>query len=290
MTAVKKLNDAPKEKEPYVLYVGVIDIKDNSFNWFEVEKFEDLDKAYKKYKSFVIEQLKYSDEELQDIWGIGRLDIELKQGKKLINWVGIYSREVVEDEDGELVEIEQKESQEEPEILKTLTKVETEEENFKDEAAIVDCDKILSIIEDHLKNNLSKQVVVDLYHAPKNIEGGYEYGSIKYAPKISKEIYETIEEIKHTYPQLKIEGVVDNGYKLVITQPIEECKKPCLNDAIDEVLLEYDGNKVVNSMGNKLFIYWNIDPVRNLPQKVFGPYLTKEELNRKLRELGLPLV
>lgn len=291
MTAVKKLNDAPKkEKVPYVLYVGIIDVKDNSFNWFEVDKFENLEDAYTRYKEFVIEQLKYTDQELQEVWGIGRLDIELKQGKKLIDWVGIYSREVVETEEGKLVEVEPTEPVEEPEILQTLTKVESEKEDFKDSSSVIDSCEICSVIDNHLNNDLSKVVKVDLYETPK-IEGDVcEYGSLKYPAKVSKEVYEIIEDLTCKYPALKIEGIVNNGYQMVIKQPLVSSIKPCLNDAVDEVLLEYDGNKVINSMGNKLFIYWNIDPIRNLPQRVYGPYLTKEALNRKLRELGLPLV
>ena len=50
--------------------------------------------AYKEFKKYVNTQLKYTDEELKKVWDTGRLDIELRQGNKLLNWVGIYSREV----------------------------------------------------------------------------------------------------------------------------------------------------------------------------------------------------
>lgn len=62
------------------------------FVWKKLNTFDGFDKAYTAYKKFVNEQLKYDDQELLKIWKSPRLDIELKQGEKLINWVGIYCR------------------------------------------------------------------------------------------------------------------------------------------------------------------------------------------------------
>jgi putative methionine-R-sulfoxide reductase with GAF domain len=62
------------------------------FVWKKLNTFENFDKAYNAYKKFIKEQLEYTDQELLKIWKSPRLDIELKQGDKLINWVGIYCR------------------------------------------------------------------------------------------------------------------------------------------------------------------------------------------------------
>ena len=91
-----KINFADKEvksnSDVYEIYLGTF--IDNAFTWYSIAKYKDLTKAYKEYKKYVNTQLKYTDEELKQVWDTGRLDIELRQGNKLLNWVGIYSREV----------------------------------------------------------------------------------------------------------------------------------------------------------------------------------------------------
>ena len=83
---------------------------DNKFVWHDVDSFATLSEAYKEYKKYVNDQLKYTDEELVKVWNTGRLDIELLQGRRLLNWTGIYVREAVpdddEDEDDEVPEKE----------------------------------------------------------------------------------------------------------------------------------------------------------------------------------------
>ena len=78
--------------DTYEIYLGTF--IDNAFTWYSINKFKDPTKAYKEFKKYVNTQLKYTDEELKQVWDTGRLDIELRQGNKLLNWVGIYSREV----------------------------------------------------------------------------------------------------------------------------------------------------------------------------------------------------
>lgn len=98
----KKINKAKEvsNSNEYEIYLGTFD--DNVFTWYSISKHKELGKAYKEYKKYVNSQLKYTDEELQKVWDTGRLDIELRQGNKLLNWVGIYSREVVKaDKTGE---------------------------------------------------------------------------------------------------------------------------------------------------------------------------------------------
>lgn len=98
------INDKPKglkkvnhekiksQSDTYEIYLGTF--IDNTFTWYSVKEMKSLTEAYKEFKSYVNTQLKYTDEELQQVWDTGRLDIELRQGSKLLNWVGIYSREV----------------------------------------------------------------------------------------------------------------------------------------------------------------------------------------------------
>ena len=91
---LKKVNHEKikSQSDVYEIYLGTF--IDNTFTWYSVKEMKSLTEAYKEFKSYVNTQLKYTDEELQQVWDTGRLDIELRQGSKLLNWVGIYSREV----------------------------------------------------------------------------------------------------------------------------------------------------------------------------------------------------
>lgn len=63
-----------------------------NFKWKTLKKFNNFKEAYREYKKFVDKQMSYSVEELLKIWSSGRIDIELRQGTKLLNWVGVYCR------------------------------------------------------------------------------------------------------------------------------------------------------------------------------------------------------
>lgn len=85
------LNDAePKAKKKFEIQLGTF--VENEFIWHLVDTYDDLRDAYKAFKKYVNSQLQYTDEELKKVWETGRLDIELREGNKLLNWVGIYSR------------------------------------------------------------------------------------------------------------------------------------------------------------------------------------------------------
>ena len=90
----------PNMSKQYQLILGTF--IDNEFIWHDVDSFDDLEDAYRGFKKYVNAQLKYTDEELVKVWNTGRLDVELRRGNKLLNWVSIYAREVANlDEDEE---------------------------------------------------------------------------------------------------------------------------------------------------------------------------------------------
>lgn len=90
----------------YTVMLGTFEGED--FIWKTIYKNYDFDKAYNFYYKYTNKQMSYTDEELKKIWSSGRVDIELKQGKKLLNWVGIYSRKVSEPDEEEPEEKEEK--------------------------------------------------------------------------------------------------------------------------------------------------------------------------------------
>lgn len=91
MAKVIKSKEIKSNSDVYEIYLGTF--INNAFTWYSIKKMKDPTTAYKEFKKYVNSQLKYTDEELQKVWDTGRLDIELRQGNKLLNWVGIYSRE-----------------------------------------------------------------------------------------------------------------------------------------------------------------------------------------------------
>lgn len=85
----------PDKKIEYVdfeIYLGTFN--DNEFTWHRISKHKDFEQAYKEFKKYTNKQLQYTEEDLKKVWDTGRIDIELRYGNKLLNWVGIYSREV----------------------------------------------------------------------------------------------------------------------------------------------------------------------------------------------------
>ena len=82
----------PNMSKQYQLILGTF--IDNEFVWHDVDSYDTLEDAYKNFKKYVTDQLKYTDEELVKVWNTGRLDVELRRGNRLLNWVGIYAREV----------------------------------------------------------------------------------------------------------------------------------------------------------------------------------------------------
>lgn len=89
---INKKKEIKTNSDVFEIYLGTFN--DDVFTWYSIKKFKDATQAYKEFKKYVNTQLKYTDEELKKVWDTGRLDIELRQGNKLLNWVGIYSREV----------------------------------------------------------------------------------------------------------------------------------------------------------------------------------------------------
>lgn len=81
----------------YELWFGYFE--GETFVWKILKKFTTFQEAYREYKKFVEEQFKLDDEDLQEKWGSTRLDIELREHGKKINWVGLYTRKVDTNED-----------------------------------------------------------------------------------------------------------------------------------------------------------------------------------------------
>lgn len=92
---------------------------DNAFIWHTVNEYDNLKDAYIGFKKYVNSQLQYTDEELKKVWDTGRLDVELLQGNKLLNWVGIYARETTPLSEKEEKEVEETKSKKDSHPIKS---------------------------------------------------------------------------------------------------------------------------------------------------------------------------
>ena len=102
----------------YEIWLG--SFEGDKFVWKTIKKFNDFDKAYKFYNDYVDKQESYTAEELQKIWSSPRIDIELRQGKKLLNWVGMYNRKVGEIEEDEQEKTEDALDEEHQDMLRDV--------------------------------------------------------------------------------------------------------------------------------------------------------------------------
>lgn len=78
----------------YEIWLGTFEGED--FVWKVIKRFNEFDAAYSFYHDYIMKQSKYDDDELKKVWSSGRIDVELRQGKKLINWAGLFSRRVAD--------------------------------------------------------------------------------------------------------------------------------------------------------------------------------------------------
>lgn len=78
----------------YEIWLGTFEGED--FVWKVIKRFNEFDQAYSFYHDYIMKQSKYDDEELKKVWSSGRIDVELRQGKKLLNWAGLFSRRVAD--------------------------------------------------------------------------------------------------------------------------------------------------------------------------------------------------
>lgn len=75
----------------FEIWLGTFDKED--FIWKTLKEFDKFDDAYKYFKDFSVKALELDVATFEKEYGSGRLDIELRQGEKRIDWVGIFLSE-----------------------------------------------------------------------------------------------------------------------------------------------------------------------------------------------------
>ena len=83
----------------YELWFGKFEHEDLA--WKIIKNFDNYEDAYKYYKKFVNEQFNLDNDELIEEHDSTRLDIELRSNNKKINWIGIYAKKEIDEEEKE---------------------------------------------------------------------------------------------------------------------------------------------------------------------------------------------
>lgn len=81
--------------DKFELWLGTFTKGVDNFKWTKVDSFDDKEKAKKAFHKYVVKQITKSEEQTIEEFGSGRIDIELREGSKMINWIGSY----IKDED-----------------------------------------------------------------------------------------------------------------------------------------------------------------------------------------------
>lgn len=199
----------PKEDKIYRLVVGTFDEKKNETKWHDVEEFDDFDKAQKEFRKYVIEQLKYSDDEFDKVWETPRLDIELLMGETLLNWAGVYARGNKADVDDASVDTASGWTETEIQDLAS-TEALAEKRVFKDKYGHV-------ITEDELYDEF-KQLQAE---EPDK----YDYSFEQYIKNVTGEngtlsVVETVKDAKKKR-DFAVFGMNDRGFKKMLTHGFE---------------------------------------------------------------------
>ena len=228
MAKVIKSKEIKSNSDVFEIYLGTF--INNAFTWYSIKKMKDPTTAYKEFKKYVNTQLKYTDEELQKVWDTGRLDIELRQGNKLLNWVGIYSREV-----------KPLSKKEEKEAEKGVVKKNKDKKEKKDAESVEVA--TLRWLDEH----------------------GYSYGSfVKNGDEFSiavKDIGRDAEDELDNYLFQKfgatlknIECIVDGVLRLIYKLPADEDVKEINDDSIAEQIVEKSDDVKVERLKNYLCV------------------------------------
>ena len=93
----------PKETG-IALYIGIFDEKKQDTKWKKDKTFKTKKEGYIYFKDLCKKLASYSYDELMEIYGTPRLDIELKEDVKILKWMGIYEKQNEEDEPEENTE------------------------------------------------------------------------------------------------------------------------------------------------------------------------------------------
>jgi len=90
-----------EQNKEIAIFIGTFDEKKQDTTWKKTKVFKSVKEGYIAFKELCKKCAGYSYEELMDIYSSPRLDIELLEGDKMLKWMGIYEKQVEEEEETE---------------------------------------------------------------------------------------------------------------------------------------------------------------------------------------------
>lgn len=84
---------AANKENKFIIYIGTFNGNDNTFSWDADQTFDKFNDAYKAFKNLITKCATYSYDELRDIYGSPRLDVELRYGDRNLKWFGIHEKD-----------------------------------------------------------------------------------------------------------------------------------------------------------------------------------------------------
>ena len=85
-------------KDEIALYVGIFNIQKQDTTWKKVQTFKTMKEGYIAFKDLCKKCVGYTYEELLEIYNSPRLDIELMKGQEKLKWMGVYEKELDDEE------------------------------------------------------------------------------------------------------------------------------------------------------------------------------------------------
>ena len=87
----------------YKLFFGSFDNED--FVWKVLSTHETFDDCYRAYHKLCVDCVGMDTNELYDTYKSTRIDIEIRDGEKRLNWLGLFQRKVEKTDDDEDEEV-----------------------------------------------------------------------------------------------------------------------------------------------------------------------------------------
>lgn len=83
----------PQGNKVIAIYIGYFDPKDNSFTWEKHREFKTFQEAEREFDTFCKKCFDYTYDEFIKEFGTPRMDVEIRQGSKMLKWFGLYEQQ-----------------------------------------------------------------------------------------------------------------------------------------------------------------------------------------------------
>lgn len=83
----------PKGNKVIAIYIGYFDIKKQTFSWDKYREYKTFQEAEREFDTFCKKCFEYTYDEFIQEFGTPRMDVEIRQGSKMLKWFGLYEQQ-----------------------------------------------------------------------------------------------------------------------------------------------------------------------------------------------------